>query len=170
MKIVGPTTNTNSASAAASTMLMFDSHWIPLATPETAEAMKQTVSTAMIPTSSGGKSNLTFTLASDAGELVLRRPPTGNLLPSAHDMGREARVQSCLAATDVPVAPIVLHDEGDLIGTPCYVMEKVPGHVIRGELPAGYAVTEAQREEMALAFVDTLAALHAVDPHAVGAR
>ena len=41
----------------------------------------------------GGKSNLTFVLRSDAGELVLRRPPTGELLPSAHDMGREARVQ-----------------------------------------------------------------------------
>ncbi|MDT0200458.1 phosphotransferase family protein [Nocardioides sp. AE5] len=117
---------------------------------------------------SGGKSNLTFFLRSDAGELVLRRPPTGKLLPSAHDMGREARVQRGLAGTDVPVAKVVLHDEGDLIGIQCYVMERVPGHVIRGELPEGFATTPAEREQMAYAFVDTLAALHAVDQDAVG--
>lgn len=117
---------------------------------------------------SGGKSNLTFTLTSTAGELILRRPPTGELLPSAHDMGREARVQRGLAGTDVPVARVVLHDEGGLMGVPFYVTEKVPGHVIRGELPAGYATTSAERAQMSFAFIDTLAALHAVDAEAVG--
>ena len=63
----------------------------------------------------GGKSNLTFWLRSDAGELVLRRPPTGELLPSAHDMLREARVQTALAKSDVPVPRIVLVDDGALI-------------------------------------------------------
>src|SRR3546814_17485419 len=82
-------------------------------------------------------------------------------------MGREARVQAGLAGTDVPVAKIVLHDGGELIGIQCYVMEKVPGHVIRGELPRGYATTDSEREQMALTFVDTLAALHAVDQAAV---
>lgn len=117
---------------------------------------------------SGGKSNLTFILRSLAGELVLRRPPTGDLLPSAHDMGREARVQRGLAGTDVPVAQIVLEDAGDLISIQCYVMEKVPGHIIRGELPAGYATTTRERRSMGMAFADTLACLHAVDPVAVG--
>jgi aminoglycoside phosphotransferase (APT) family kinase protein len=117
---------------------------------------------------SGGKSNLTFVLRCDAGELVLRRPPTGKLLPSAHDMAREARVQRGLADTQVPVARIVLADGGDLIGVPCYVMEKVPGHVIRSKLPAGYAESSASRERLAFAFADTLAALHAVDQGAVG--
>ena len=116
----------------------------------------------------GGKSNLTFLLRSDAGELVLRRPPTGALLPSAHDMMREARVQSALATTDVPVAEIVLADDGDLLGVPCYVMTKVPGHVVRGELPAGFADTDEERLGLSFAFVDTLAALHAVDHAAVG--
>jgi aminoglycoside phosphotransferase (APT) family kinase protein len=116
----------------------------------------------------GGKSNLTFVLSSPAGELILRRPPTGELLPSAHDMGREARVQRGLAGTGVPVADIVLADEGDLIGIRCYVMEKVEGHIIRGELPAGYAETPAERKRMGHVFADTLAALHAVDPDAVG--
>src|SRR3546814_10246127 len=83
-------------------------------------------------------------------------------------MGREARVQAGLAGTDVPVAKIVLHDGGELIGIQCYVMEKVPGHVIRGELPRGYATTDSEREQMAFTFVDTLAALHAVDQDAVG--
>lgn len=118
---------------------------------------------------SGGKSNLTFTLTNSKGhELILRRPPTGELLPSAHDMGREATVQRGLADTPIPVPPIVLHDEGELIGIQCYVMEKVAGHVIRGELPAGYAQSPAEREAMAHVFVDTLADLHDVDAEAVG--
>lgn len=116
----------------------------------------------------GGKSNLTFTLRSEAGELVLRRPPTGNLLPSAHDMAREARVQRGLASTDVPVPRIVLADEGDLIGVQFYVMEKVPGHVVRDQLPDGWAETPEERRAMAFALADTLAALHAVDYEAVG--
>jgi aminoglycoside phosphotransferase (APT) family kinase protein len=116
----------------------------------------------------GGKSNLTFLLRSAAGELVLRRPPTGELLPSAHDMMREARVQSALAGTDVPVAEIVLADAGDLIGIECYVMRRVPGHVIRGELPPGYAETAEERRALSFGFADTLAALHAVDPEEVG--
>lgn len=90
---------------------------------------------------SGGKSNLTFTLSSSAGEVILRRPPTGKLLPSAHDMAREARVQAALADTSVPTATIMLVDEGDLLGFPFYIMEKVAGHVVRGELPPGYATT-----------------------------
>lgn len=117
---------------------------------------------------SGGKSNLTFTVASAAGELIVRRPPTGGLLPSAHDMGREARIQQALAGTEVPVPRIVLQDDGDLIGVPCYVMEKVPGHVIRGALPEGYATTPTDREAMSMVFVDTLASLHQVDYISVG--
>ena len=61
-------------------------------------------------------------------------------------MGREARVQQGLAGTAVPVARIVLADEGDLIGIRCYVMDKVPGHVIRGELPEGFAESEGGAE------------------------
>lgn len=117
---------------------------------------------------SGGKSNLTFTLRSSAGELILRRPPTGELLPSAHDMGREARVQAALADTAVPTAAIVLADDGDLLGFPFYVMEKIPGHVVRGDLPADYAATPDERQALGESFVDTLAALHAVDYEAIG--
>ena len=117
---------------------------------------------------SGGKSNLTFELTSDAGEAVLRRPPDGPLLPRAHDMGREARVQRALAATPVPVPAILLQDAGELIGVPFYVMEKVDGYVIRDTLPAGWAETAQDRHAIADALVDTLADLHVVDPDEVG--
>lgn len=117
---------------------------------------------------SGGKSNLTFLLSSSAGELILRRPPTGELLASAHDMMREARVQAALANTEVPVASIVLVDDGNLIGIPCYVMRRVPGHVVRDRLPRGYAGAHDDRRGMAQAYVDTLVRLHGVDFDAVG--
>ena len=98
---------------------------------------------------SGGKSNLTFVLSSDAGEAVLRRPPDGPLLPRAHDMGREARVQRALAGTAVPVATILFEDAGELIGVPFYVMEKVDGYVIRGPLPVGWAESADDRRAVA---------------------
>ena len=117
---------------------------------------------------SGGKSNLTFELTSDAGEAVLRRPPDGPLLPRAHDMGREVRVQRALAGTGVPVAAILLADTGDLIGVPFYVMEKVDGYVIRGALPVGWAEAAEDRRAVADVLVDTLADLHALDPDQIG--
>ncbi len=117
---------------------------------------------------SGGKSNLTFELTSDAGEAVLRRPPDGPLLPRAHDMGREARVQRALAGTAVPVAAILLEDGGELIGVPFYVMEKVDGYVIRGTLPDGWADAPQDRRAVADVLIDTLADLHAIDPDEIG--
>jgi aminoglycoside phosphotransferase (APT) family kinase protein len=116
---------------------------------------------------SGGKSNLTFVLRSDAGEAVLRRPPDGPLLPRAHDMGREARVQRALAPTAVPVAAILFEDAGDLIGVPFYVMEKVDGYVVR-TMPEGWATSEQDRHAIADVLVDTLADLHAISPDEVG--
>jgi aminoglycoside phosphotransferase (APT) family kinase protein len=117
---------------------------------------------------SGGKSNLTFELTSNAGEAVLRRPPDGPLLPRAHDMAREARVQRALAGTPVPVAAILLEDTGELIGVPFYVMEKVDGYVVRDTLPAGWAESAQDRHAIADVLVDTLADLHTVDPAEVG--
>src|ERR1700748_2451361 len=73
---------------------------------------------------SGGKSNLTFELTSDAGEAVLRRPPDRPLLPRAHDMGREARVQRALAGTAVPVATILFEDAGELIRVAVFLVGK----------------------------------------------
>lgn len=116
----------------------------------------------------GGKSNLTYFLASGAGRLVLRRPPTGDLLPTAHDMTREARVQRALAPTAVPVPRIVLEHDGSVLGFPCYVMAEVDGHVNRDGLPRSYAQVPGAPRRLAHALVDTLADLHAIDPAAVG--
>lgn len=117
----------------------------------------------------GGKSNLTFELSCGAGSLILRRPPTGPLLPRAHDMGREARVQRALAGTAVPVPRIVLEEhEPGLLDVPFYVMEKVPGIVLRDEMPSGYAEGPDARLALTDALVDGLVALHAVEPRHVG--
>lgn len=117
----------------------------------------------------GGKSNLTFELSCGAGSLILRRPPTGQLLPRAHDMGREARVQSALEHTSVPVPRVVLEErEPHLLDVGFYVMEKVPGEVLRDELPPGYATSHVDRAALTDALVDGLVALHSVDPDHVG--
>jgi aminoglycoside phosphotransferase (APT) family kinase protein len=118
---------------------------------------------------SGGKSNLTYRVHSGAGEVVLRRPPLGHILPTAHDMGREYRVLSALHGTAVPV-PRTFHlgDAGGGLGVPFYVMERVVGHIARDELPAGYAETPEERAAIGAALIDVLADLHLVDPAAVG--
>jgi aminoglycoside phosphotransferase (APT) family kinase protein len=116
----------------------------------------------------GGKSNLTYRLLSPAGELILRRPPSGSILPTAHDMKREVRVQRALAGTAVPVPAIILSDAGALLGVPFYIMAKVPGLVIRDVMPEGFATAHAEREALGYALADCLAALHRVDPAEVG--
>jgi aminoglycoside phosphotransferase (APT) family kinase protein len=117
----------------------------------------------------GGKSNLTFRVEAAAGAVVLRRPPLGHVLPTAHDMVREHTVMSALAGTDVPV-PTMLDLCTDLavLGAPFYVMELVDGHVCRDGLPAEYADDPADRRRIGEGLVDVLAALHAVDPGTVG--
>jgi aminoglycoside phosphotransferase (APT) family kinase protein len=118
---------------------------------------------------SGGKSNLTYRVASDAGEVILRRPPLGHILPTAHDMAREHRVLSALEGTAVPV-PRTLHlgDADGPLGASFYVMERVVGHICRHALPPGYADQPEERETIGHALVDVLAALHTTDPGAVG--
>jgi aminoglycoside phosphotransferase (APT) family kinase protein len=117
----------------------------------------------------GGKSNLTYRVASDAGEVVLRRPPLGHVLPTAHDMVREYRVQAALESTPVPV-PRMLHlgDGEGVLGASFYVMERVVGHICRNQLPEGYGDTVEQREAIGRALVTTLARLHAVAPDEIG--
>jgi aminoglycoside phosphotransferase (APT) family kinase protein len=117
----------------------------------------------------GGKSNLTYRVASDAGEVVLRRPPLGHILPTAHDMVREHRVQSALEPTPFPVARMLHLGSADgPLGVDFYVMERVVGHICRNRLPAGYAGTPPERAKIGGALIDTLADLHLVDPASVG--
>ena len=117
----------------------------------------------------GGKSNLTYVVASPAGEVVLRRPPLGHVLPTAHDMVREHTVMAALAGSPVPVPRMLhLHRDPALLGAPFYVMEKVDGYVCRAELPLGYADAPSQRRAIGEGLVRVLADLHEVEPRAVG--
>ena len=117
----------------------------------------------------GGKSNLTYRVSSSAGDVILRRPPLGHVLPTAHDMTREYTAMAALAPTPVPV-PKMLHlcREPELLGQPFYVMEAVEGHVCRESLPAGYADRPEQRAAIGRGLVQVLGDLHNVDPAAVG--
>jgi len=116
----------------------------------------------------GGKSNLTYTLSAGSRDYVVRRPPLGHVLATAHDMGREYRVMAALAPTNVPVPQMIAHcEDTEVIGAPFYVMEKVAGtpYGRAPQLePLGPERTRAITERM----VDTLVALHAVDHSAVG--
>ncbi|MGW1059775.1 phosphotransferase family protein [Micromonospora rubida] len=116
----------------------------------------------------GGKSNLTYLLRSGGHEVVLRRPPLGHVLATAHDMAREHRIISALAPTAVPVPEALLFcPDTDVIGAPFYLMEKVDGEVFRSRSQTD-PLTDGQRHDLATAMMDTLAALHAVEPAAVG--
>jgi aminoglycoside phosphotransferase (APT) family kinase protein len=117
----------------------------------------------------GGKSNLTYRVDSSAGSVILRRPPLGHVLPTAHDMVREHTVMTALAPTAVPV-PRTLHlcTDTDVLGQPFYVMERVEGLICRESLPAGYADEPQHRRQIGVGLVDVLAALHSVAPDEVG--
>ncbi|SCG34661.1 phosphotransferase family protein [Micromonospora inositola] len=116
----------------------------------------------------GGKSNLTYLVRAGGREMVLRRPPLGHVLATAHDMAREHRVISALAPTDVPVPEaLLLCADDEVIGAPFYLMEKVDGEVYRTRAQTD-PLTAGQRRDLAMAMMDTLAALHMVEPAAVG--
>ena len=117
----------------------------------------------------GGRSNLTYVIADDARDWVLRRPPLAHVLPTAHDMEREFRVISALGPTDIPVPHTIgLCTDTEVLGVKFYVMERVRGHIIRERLPDDYADTPATRAELSRVLIETLGRLHAIDPADVG--
>ncbi len=119
----------------------------------------------------GGASNLTYLLSwpDDGPELVLRRPPAGAKAASAHDMGREFRIQSALAPVFPLVPEMVAHCEDPaVIGEPFYVMTRVEGVIPRREL--GLDLTPEQTSTLCGDVWDVLVDLHAVDLDAAGLR
>src|SRR3954451_7950596 len=115
-----------------------------------------------------GASNLTYLGEREGARVVVRRPPPPPLPPSAHDMVREARVQTCLKKGGVRVPEIlaVCEDES-VMGAPFYVMEEIVGAVVCDSLPAALDTPE-QQGKPALARVDPRAELHGVDYKACG--
>jgi aminoglycoside phosphotransferase (APT) family kinase protein len=116
-----------------------------------------------------GHSNLTYLVKLGERELVLRRPPFGTKVKSAHDMGREFRVLSRLSAVYPPAPRPLAHcDDSDVIGAPFYVMERIRGIILRRDPPRGVTIDADLARRMSEALIDNLAAIHAVDWQAAG--
>ena len=117
----------------------------------------------------GGHSNLTYRFVDQAGAAyVLRRPPLGNVLESAHDMGREHRIIAALQDSEVPVAPALgLCSDPAVNGAPFYVMGYVEGTVLH-DSEVAQSVAAPDRQRLGLQVVEVLARLHGIDPDQVG--
>ncbi|MFD3454089.1 phosphotransferase family protein [Streptomyces sp. NPDC058691] len=116
----------------------------------------------------GGRSNLTYAVSDGTARWVVRRPPLGHVLATAHDMGREHRVISALRDTPVPVpGAVLLCEDPEVLGAPFYVMDFVDGTPFRTEKQLTELGPERTRA-IVLGLVDTLVALHAVDPAEAG--
>jgi aminoglycoside phosphotransferase (APT) family kinase protein len=110
-----------------------------------------------------GFSNLTYLVVKGGREIVLRRPPPGAAIKSAHDMGREHRILSALAPV-YPKAPrpLAYCEDPSVLGTPFYLMERVRGVILRGGAAAA-ALSARDRQAISESLVDALAELHALD-------
>lgn len=132
------------------------------------EKVPQTTGTLRAELISGGRSNLTYRVTDGSGRWVLRRPPLGDLTPSAHDVRREYAAVEGLYSGRVPVArPVVYCDDPSVIGAPFAVVDHVDGIVLRhrddlADLP------DTTLERIAEALVDVMADLHDIDPASVG--
>ncbi len=116
-----------------------------------------------------GHSNLTYLVQIGAQEFVLRRPPFGANIKSAHDMSREYRILSHLFPVYPRVPrPVLYCDDESIIGAPFYVMERVQGIILRAKPPIGLNLTSEAMQRLSVATVDNLAAIHALDYNAAG--
>jgi aminoglycoside phosphotransferase (APT) family kinase protein len=141
--------------------------WLSEAHPDLADAP---LTASVI---AGGRSNLTYAVDGARRPLIVRRPPLGHVLSSAHDMRREHRVISALGGSGVPVptAIDVVDDsaEARVTGTLFFVMERAPGLVLAH--PAqNRAYTSSGLRSLSIELIEHLADLHAVDPAAVGLK
>lgn len=136
-----------------------------LAADPAASALGAPLSVELIP---GGRSNLTYRIDTESGPVVLRRPPLGKLLPTAHDMGREFRVQDALAGSAVPVpAPLASCADSEVIGAPFYLMEYVDGLVLRTRRD-GSVLAGTQAGALSAELAAMLSRIHAVNYRAAG--
>ena len=117
----------------------------------------------------GGRSNITFKVTDAGGKgYVLRRPPIGYALESAHDMGREYKIISSLGPTDVPVVPALgLCRDKSVNDADFYVMQFVEGRVFADSIDAA-DIPLAKRRDLTFDMMDILVRLHRIDPDDVG--
>lgn len=118
----------------------------------------------------GGASNLTYLLTYPGGrELILRRPPSGTKARGAHDMRREHDIQAALRPVFGKVAPMVAYcGDESVIGSQFYVMGRIPGTILRRDLPADLGFDASRVDRLCRNAIDTLVELHQVDPAAAG--
>ncbi len=116
-----------------------------------------------------GHSNLTYLVRAGAREMVLRRPPFGSKVKTAHDMGREHRILSRLHAV-YPKAPkpLAYTDDPSVLGAPFYVMERIKGLILRRNVPPGFELSPERARALSQSVIDGLAELHALDYEAAG--
>jgi aminoglycoside phosphotransferase (APT) family kinase protein len=117
----------------------------------------------------GGYSNLTFLLKTANKEYVVRKPPKGAAIKSAHDMSREFNVLTALKPVykSIP-SPILFCDDETVAGSPFYIMERVKGVILRNKVPKGMELSPAVMKSISESAVDNLAALHTIDIEATG--
>src|SRR5713101_162734 len=116
-----------------------------------------------------GHSNLTYSVCLGQREFVLRRPPFGSKVKTAHDMGREFRVLSKLHAAYPPAPEVLVYcDDDSVLGAPFYLMKPVRGIILRRELPAGMVLPSETARCLGESFIDNLARLHRLDYAAIG--
>ena len=116
-----------------------------------------------------GFSNLTYLLRVGDRELVLRRPPIGAKIKTAHDMGREYRILSHLhpVYSKVP-RPLLFCEDEAVLGAPFYVMERVKGIILRAQAPKGVELSSETMRGLSETFIENLAEIHGVDYEAAG--
>ena len=116
-----------------------------------------------------GFSNLTYLINVGATEMVLRRPPIGANIKSAHDMGREFRILSALRPV-YPYCPkpLAYTEDPAVMGCPFYVMERIPGIILRKNLPKGMDFSADQMKKLCEKLLDVHVELHSIDVKGVG--
>ena len=116
-----------------------------------------------------GHSNLTYGVQLGGRQMVLRRPPFGSRVKSAHDMGREFQVLSKLHGTYPPTPKVLLYcDDDSILGAPFYLMEPISGIILRRDPPPGLPFRPETARRLCTSFIDNLARLHGIDYGSVG--
>ena len=119
----------------------------------------------------GGYSNLTYLIKKGKAEFVLRKPPRGANIKSAHDMGREFKVLNLLKPvyTKIP-NPLFIYEESDLLGAPFYVMERVKGLILRNSIPEGLIMNPESFRQLSINTIENLTQLHKLDIETSGLK